>query len=130
MPIERRDWITRAMMRGEPDTLFVFGDNFAHVGFGGQAREMRGEPNAIGLPTKRSPSKFMIDMDVHRVKRETHDDINTLKWHLENGGIVVWPKDGIGTGLANLHWHAPVVERFYADLLNELEGIAARSSNR
>lgn len=113
------------MMREEPNTLFVFGDNLERVGFGGQAKEMRGEPNAIGLPTKRSPSKFMCDMDVYRVKRITRDDINTLKWHLEGGGLVVWPKDGIGTGLANLHWHAPLVEKFYADLLAELEAISA-----
>jgi hypothetical protein len=125
MPLERRKFITRAMMRAEPDTLFVFGDNIERVGFGGQAREMRGEPNAIGLPTKLSPTKYMHNMDVYRVKRITHDDINTLKWHLENGGIVVWPEDGIGTGRADLHARAPLVEKFYAEVLAELEAISA-----
>lgn len=42
--IEYRDHITRAMLRAEPEKLFVFGDNFVRTGFGGQAKEMRGEP--------------------------------------------------------------------------------------
>jgi redox-sensitive bicupin YhaK (pirin superfamily) len=29
--------------------LFVFGDNLRRTGFGGQAAEMRGEPNAVGI---------------------------------------------------------------------------------
>lgn len=37
------------------DCLFVFGDNDAQTGRAGQA-VIRGEPNAIGLATKRSPS--------------------------------------------------------------------------
>jgi hypothetical protein len=125
MPLERRKWITRDMMRAEPQTLFVFGDNLSRFGMGGQAKEMRGESNAIGLPTKRSPTKYLTDADISRVQHATRDDINTLKWQLENGGIVVWPSDGIGTGLANLHWHAPSIEKFYAVVLAELEKIEA-----
>lgn len=54
-------YITRQMMRAEPTTLFVFGDNLAQVGYGGQAKEMRGEPNAVGIPTKRKPSRTAPD---------------------------------------------------------------------
>ncbi len=46
------DWITRDMVRAEPDARFVFGDNVEREGFGGQAAAMRGEPNAIGVATK------------------------------------------------------------------------------
>ena len=41
--------------RRHRDRLFVFGDNDARRGLAGQA-VIRGEPNAIGLATKRSPS--------------------------------------------------------------------------
>jgi hypothetical protein len=41
--------------RRNRDCLFVFGDNDARQGFAGQA-VIRGEPNAIGLTTKRIPS--------------------------------------------------------------------------
>ena len=41
--------------RRHRDRLFVFGDNDARRGLAGQAA-IRGEPNAIGLATKRSPS--------------------------------------------------------------------------
>lgn len=34
----------------------LFGDNLERRGFGGQAASMRGEPNAIGIPTKKSPT--------------------------------------------------------------------------
>jgi hypothetical protein len=44
--------ITREMVRADPSTVFVFGDNMARNGLAGQAKEMRGEPNAIGVPTK------------------------------------------------------------------------------
>ncbi len=45
---------TRAYIRAHPDWLFVFGDNMMRRGFGGQAAEARGEPNAIGIATKRA----------------------------------------------------------------------------
>lgn len=65
--IEYRKFITRQMLRDEPEKLFVFGDNFGRVGFGGQAKEMRGEPNAVGVLTKRFPSMvhaaFLTDDD-------------------------------------------------------------------
>ena len=52
---EFRDWITRDMLRSEPRKIFLFGDNLARWGLGGQAKEMRGEPNAHGITTKRFP---------------------------------------------------------------------------
>ena len=49
-------WITRSFVREHRDHIFLFGDNLARSGFGGQAAQMRAEPNAIGLPTKKLPS--------------------------------------------------------------------------
>jgi len=73
--IRREKYITRAMVRAKPRTMFVFGDNMARSGFGGRAKEMRGEPNAVGIPTKWRPAKdeaayfkdadFRINSPVH-----------------------------------------------------------------
>jgi hypothetical protein len=56
--VERMNTITRAYVRANPNKLFLFGDNLERKGFGGQAAAMRGEPNAIGVPTKKKPSHF------------------------------------------------------------------------
>jgi hypothetical protein len=66
--IEFAEFITRASCRANPDKTFLFGDNAIHAGFGGQAaKEMRGEPNAIGIPTKFYPNmrddSFFTDKD-------------------------------------------------------------------
>ncbi|MGX9980747.1 DUF7831 domain-containing protein [Methylobacterium fujisawaense] len=101
------------MLRAEPDALFVFGDNLAGWGYGGQAAEMRDEPNAIGVPTKRRPfmdaGAFFTDDDWSRFKAAAAAPFARLAQHLEAGGTVVWPVDGIGTGLARLPQRAPQI---------------------
>jgi len=51
-------WIERSMLQADPEARFVFGDNAERWGLGGQAKEMRGEPNAIGVATLWSPGQF------------------------------------------------------------------------
>lgn len=101
------------MLRSEPGTLFVFGDNMVHRGFGGQAKEMRGEPNAVGIPTKLLPgmgsTDFFRDEDYERAKPKIDAAFVKLFAHAANGGEIVWPKDGIGTGLAELSNRAPKI---------------------
>jgi hypothetical protein len=122
MPIERRAWVTRKMLRAEPDTLFVFGDNIIRTGFGGQAREMRGEPNAVGLPTKKTPSEFLKDDDLALVRGANLKAIDRLSEHLRQDKLVVWPLAGIGTGLAELDKRAPAIAAYYEDVLEMLKG--------
>ena len=114
MPFYYVKFITRTMMRNLPNTLFCFGDNLAQVGYGGQAKEMRGEPNAVGIPTKRKPSRtapdeFFTDDDYAAVVLIINERFTTVRDHLLNGGDVVWPEDGIGTGLAELEKRAPTI---------------------
>lgn len=120
--------ITRAMLRAEPQTLFVFGDNLQRRGLGGQAAEMRGEPNAVGLPTKREPSThpwaYLRDADLPLVQAAAAPDVARLKRHLEAGRDVVWPSAGIGTGRAELAGRAPAIARWYTSVLDELKRIA------
>lgn len=128
MPIEKREWITRAMVQAEPNTLFVFGDNLARSGMGGQAKEMRGEPNAVGIPTKRFPSmkdsSFLTDGDFAEVRGAMEEGWKRLAFHVMGGGLVVFPADGIGTGLAQLHERAPRIAAFLDRCIDRLSDIA------
>ncbi|KMO34210.1 hypothetical protein VQ02_19425 [Methylobacterium variabile] len=119
MPIRREQHITRQMLRNEPDTLWVFGDNLLQRGLGGHARESRGEPNAVGIPTKRLPtlqrgSYFAdSDADLEAFLTAAEWPLRRLEDHLRSGGAVVWPAAGIGTGQADLERKAP---RIWASL--------------
>ena len=118
MPVLFMSSITRDFVRNHPDFLFAFGDNLVKEGLGGQAREMRGEPNAVGIATKRSPSMnsdaFFSDSDIHNVivMGAIKDSFRILESHLLSGGVVVIPKNGVGGGLANLPVNAPLIDTF------------------
>lgn len=128
--IEYRKRITRQMLRDEPEKLFVFGDNLDRRGLGGQARAMRGEQNAVIIPTKRSPSmaegSFFTDADLREAMWAICPALITLAYHLRGGGTVVWPADGIGTGLADLERRAPKIWTHIEDARKGLEEIVAR----
>lgn len=125
MTIREERFVTRDMLRAAPDTLFVFGDNMKERGLGGQAREMRGEPNAIGIPTKWRPSNdidaFFIDTDMPAVQGLIDERFSRIEAHLIKGGEVIWPSAGIGTGLADLRSRAP---RIYAYIENRRAALA------
>lgn len=123
--IRRVKHITREMLRANPDTLFVFGDNMIGKGFGGQAKEMRGEPNAVGIPTKLLPAvrpgSFFRDEDFDRAKPKIDAAFSRLQAHASAGGEIVWPEDGIGTGLAQLPTRAPRIWRLIEECRIALE---------
>lgn len=123
--IERRQFITREYVRANRDKLFLFGDNLERRGFGGQAAEMRGEPNAIGIPTKKSPNnsaeaffsdnefeqnKASIDAAFAEISRSVKDPIRAI----------VIPSDGLGTGRAQLDTRAPRTFAYLQQKLAEL----------
>lgn len=120
--IEYRDHITRAMLRAEPEKLFVFGDNIRRKGYGGQAKEMRDEPNAVGIPTKVYPAwdngAFFTDSDLLLFVKHSTKDFQRLFNHK---GIIVWPTNGIGTRRAQLKKRAPriwgIIEEFRLSVL-------------
>jgi hypothetical protein len=117
--------ITRAMLQNARSSLFVFGDNLAGSGYGGQARDMRDEPNAIGIPTKAFPgmgeTAFFRDVDFERAKPRIDAAFARLRAHVAAGGTVVWPADGIGTGLAQLPQRAPLIWRYIETHREQLE---------
>lgn len=120
MPIKLVKWYTREMAQNNPNALFVFGDNLVRKGYGGQAAALRGEPNAVGIPTKVSPSVYMSDKDFEKAKIAIDEAFDTLNTHLEKGGVVVWPVDGVGTGLAQLEIRAPKVWNYLKEKTEEL----------
>jgi len=114
--------IKRADVRAHRDVFYVFGDNMARCGLGGQAAEMRGEPNTIGIPTKWTPRQYFSDLDAKNVI--VCDAIGSAFCRIEEalaaGHDVIWPEDGIGTGLADLERRAPKVWAMLENCIDRL----------
>jgi hypothetical protein len=121
----RQKVIKREDLWNNPTVFYLFGDNFIQKGMGGQAKEMRGEPNAIGIPTKHKPTNeedaFFSDMYYDEISRRWRNIFAKVKAHKTNGHLIVIPADGIGTGLAQLETKAPNLYGILQALLKELE---------
>lgn len=114
MPIRYQKRIIRNDLRLNPSWTYLFGDNEVRQGYGGQAKEMRGEHNAIGVRTKfipaMTPQSFWVETpneDGHRWRMMIAEDLFPAVAKLKAGGVVVIPADGIGTGLSKLSATAP-----------------------
>lgn len=105
--VEVIDRYTNAHVKSNQDKVFVFGDNVQRTGTGGQA-QIRNNSNAMGIATKLAPSTaasaYMSDKDLKNNKSIIDADIKKIK---AAGKTVVFPKDGLGTGLAKLKEKAP-----------------------
>lgn len=125
MPIRFQDWILRDDLQSNPIDFYVFGDNLHGVGYGGQAREMRGEPNAIGIVTKVHPSCFIRDKNTEIVlgcMRENEKRFELIRDALRDGKYVTFPTDGVGTGFAKLQEKAPKFNNWLQLQLMEIIG--------
>ncbi len=111
MPVIFKEHITREDLKAAPTHLFVFGDNEGRYGMGGQAGACRGEPNAVGVATKKRPamseSSMWSDRDFERCASIIDQDLERVFVHVKQGGTVVFPSAGIGTGLSQLPSRAP-----------------------
>lgn len=87
---------------------------------GGQAKEMRGEPNAIGIPTKKLPTMngdaFFTDNELELNKSYILHAFSKIP----KNRVVVIPTSGLGTGFAELDKRAP---KTYAFLLECIENL-------
>lgn len=110
MPVIYLKFITRKMLRGAPESCFVFGDNRERWGYGGQAAEMRDEPNAIGVATLHAPGVFYADGDPIALATVA-SDLDRVARALAEGRYVYVPVDGLGTGLARLPQSYPTLHR-------------------
>jgi len=111
MPVITQKVINRSDLRINPNVMYLFGDNVQRVGKGGQAKAMRGEANAIGIATKKTPTQredayFSDDDFDYNVKIIVEDFVPAFK-HIAMGGIVIVPEDGLGTGLSDMENRCP-----------------------
>ena len=117
----KHKWITRKEMRQNPDHLYLFGDNCMRRGYGGQAKECRGEPNAIGIRTKKRPdnrpSSFFTDDEYDENTRMIFEDFKPVLAALNNGRTVIIPEKSLGRGLARLPELAPRTQKFIDTIL-------------
>jgi len=101
--------------------IFVFGDNNARIGKGGQAI-IRDCDNSMGIRTKKGPSKksaaFYSDDDLDLNKQKILEDILNIKYEsISKNKTIVLSKGGYGTGLANLKEKAPLTFEYLNKLL-------------
>jgi hypothetical protein len=113
LPIKFEKLYTKELLRAHPDWLFVFGDNYERKGLGGQAKVCRGEPNTIGWATKKAPNNlpasYLTDEDMVDWLVNCSEDVAVISAALRQLRVVVFPEDGIGTGLAKLPEKAPAI---------------------
>lgn len=132
MKVTKEKFISREMVQANPHKIFLFGDNTERKGLGGQAGQMRGEPNTQGIVTKRRPdnslfsyftdsgligNKILIDQDFEELETKVHMLEKELGMEIE----VVVPEDGLGTGLAKLGTMAPKTFAYLQERLARLE---------
>jgi len=124
--ITYKNYISRDDIKTNRTSIFIFGDNDQRSGFGGQAKEMRGEPNAVGIRVKKHPSMnanaFYKDSEYKNNIIKIDEDINNLE-KLAYNKTIVFPSNGIGTGMAKLNISAPETFRYLTTMLKEKFGI-------
>lgn len=123
--VERMRFISREYVRAHPEKVFLFGDNLERRGFGGQAAAMRGEPNAFGIPTKKSPrnadAAFFTDREFEQNKAAIDDAFTRLIGAASDAiRSIVVPSNGLGTGRARLDKRAPRTFAYLQGRLAEL----------
>lgn len=109
------------LVNNHPNYLFVFGDNLVGRGQGGQAI-IRYCKNSFGIPTKKLPSSFAdsffddaeFDSNIEHIKNKI-DQLVELRNDFE---CVIFPVDGLGTGLAQLPQKAPKTYKFLVEYIN------------
>lgn len=127
--IIQQQWFSINQCKANPEKLYVFGDNMLRRGNAGQA-QIRYCENATGLATKCFPSldekSFFSDEQFENCCEVIRKDIEKIKLRYKNGGYtyIVFPEDGLGTGLSQLPKRAPRVYDFLKNILLEEFGVS------
>lgn len=135
MLVIRQHRIFRKDIQANRHILYIFGDNLDREGMGGQAKEMRGEPNSFGIATKRSithsfPDDFFFDSDKDVIPiLETEFDrlhshiVEMMRKDETEYKVIVIPMDGIGTGLSRMPELAPNALKYIEEQFKKLENL-------
>lgn len=109
MIVEKR-WYSLKICQDNPQNLYIFGENQEQQGTlikgGGQAI-IRGCKNAYGFCTKESIDRFWTDDHYSDNIIQIETDIKTLKNLSKDFNNLVFPYNGLGTGLSALPRVAP-----------------------
>ena len=118
--------------------LYIFGDNCIRTGMGGQAGEMRKEPNAFGIVTKITPgmdnSSFFSDDSIACKQVIDRDFQNLCQYYITDElKALVIPADGIGSGLSEMPTRCPQLYEYvnsqWERIINEVNKRRAGSLN-
>jgi hypothetical protein len=112
MNIIQQKMIFRSDLRNNPNCYYVFGDNDQRVGLGGQAAEMRSEPNAVGIRTLKAPGVPYTDVGTFENTKKITEDFSYVYRYYKLGFTIILPTDGVGTDLAMMKENAPYTFRF------------------
>lgn len=123
MKTEYAERFSIELCQANPDKVYVFGDNLIRAGTAGQAC-IRREYNSFGVPTKRYPAvtehSYFSDAACER-----NHVLNALRELYQMGKFrtLVFPKDGIGTGLAKMPEKSPLIYKEMCEILLKHFGI-------
>lgn len=125
MLIYYQNHVIRDDLKKNRSALFIFGDNEARVGYGGQAREMRGEPNAFGIATLWKPGFPYHESQYRAACDLIMKDVSSIEAALAGPHYagIIFPAFGIGTGLSGLASSAPSVKDFLDSYLHNTIGV-------
>jgi len=109
-----------------PRTLFIFGDNDIKTGRGGQA-VIRFCKNSFGIPTKKYPnyriSSYYMDSDYDNNIIKIKYAIENLIKKSEDYDVIMFPKNGLGTGLSKMQIYAPKTLTSMNEIIKNCFGI-------
>jgi len=119
MTIIQEEYFSVKQCNSNPMNLYIFGDNSLHYGKKGQA-VIRDCDNSIGIPTKRKPN--MSDDAFMRDEKKDYESVAKAIKELEERSTkysnLVFPKNGIGTGLAMMDKTSPKLFKKLYEVLN------------
>jgi len=122
--------VTRDRVRAGKLFLFAFDDDEMRLTEGGLAAQCRGEPNTIGIRTRRAPGSapdsVWVDTDIARYQQVLDEDFQLLISWVEAGGPVFLPKAGLGNLAPRLVDTAPRTYLFLQKKVKELRAAAAQ----
>ena len=132
MPVIFQCVIQRRDLRANPGLYYIFGDNMVRQGYGGQAAAMRGEPNAVGIPTKRTPdtdeTAYFYDHQFEEFCYVVQPSLLYVEKLLIAKQTIIMPMDGIGGGRARLQ-SQPKIWTWLQEQLNGLGLISPKGYN-
>lgn len=101
-----KEYYSVKMCREHPTWLFIYGDNWLSVGKGGQAI-IRDEPNSFGISSKYSCAESYSDKRMYDNRMAIKIETDLLLDIADKYEAIVFPFNGLGTGLAQLPKLAP-----------------------